>query len=279
MAASSTAATPPTSSTFVSPNTETINQANDLFPSTDSSQSSKLPQTDGNSSHSDIPSNAEEALVVIGESVSMEEDEEVEGEEQEECGFCLFMKGGGCKEPFIAWEKCVEEAEKTGDNVVNKCMEVTSLLKKCMDEHADYYEPILRAEREMADAVSEAEAEKELVLLGLGLCCTRFGPLLLSVWAFTALSLGIWSLSGGTCCLVFLLVLLSCWSSSLMPKKLPFSPCVSSVYLLWRLSRFPVAGPLVSLAGCSVSCAVPLRFLLCCVFRGCLFSSVLGLMA
>ncbi|PKU80293.1 uncharacterized protein LOC110108524 [Dendrobium catenatum] len=163
MAASSAAATLPTSSTSVPPNPETLNQANDPLPSTDSSQPSNLPQTDGNSSHSDFPSNAEEDLVVIDESVSMEEDEEVEGEEQEECGFCLFMKGGGCKEPFIAWEKCVEEAEKTGENVVNKCMDVTSLLKKCMDEHADYYEPILRAEREMADAISEAETEKELI--------------------------------------------------------------------------------------------------------------------
>ncbi|XP_010258240.1 PREDICTED: uncharacterized protein LOC104598050 [Nelumbo nucifera] len=86
------------------------------------------------------------------------EEEEEEGEEDEgECGFCLFMKGGECKESFIAWEKCVEDAEKSKEDVVEKCFEVTGLLKKCMDAHADYYEPILQAEKAM-----EEEAAKEL---------------------------------------------------------------------------------------------------------------------
>ncbi|XP_020586344.1 uncharacterized protein LOC110028719 [Phalaenopsis equestris] len=161
MAASSTVIASSTSSTFVSAEPETLNQANNPSPPTDSSQTSELPQTAGNSTPSDSPSNPEETVIVIGEDISAEENEEAE--EEGECGFCLFMKGGGCKEPFIAWEKCVEEAEKTGENVLNKCMEVTSLLKKCMDEHSDYYEPILRAEQEMADAVSEVGTEKELV--------------------------------------------------------------------------------------------------------------------
>ncbi|OVA08960.1 GCK [Macleaya cordata] len=88
-----------------------------------------------------------------------EEEGEDEGEEEEdgECGFCLFMKGGGCKESFIAWEKCVEEGEKNKEDIVEKCSEITGLLKKCMDAHADYYEPILRAEKAM-----EEEATKEL---------------------------------------------------------------------------------------------------------------------
>lgn len=30
--------------------------------------------------------------------------EEGEEEEEGECGFCLFMKGGGCEETFIEWE-------------------------------------------------------------------------------------------------------------------------------------------------------------------------------
>ncbi|XP_039143620.1 uncharacterized protein LOC120280742 [Dioscorea cayenensis subsp. rotundata] len=83
-----------------------------------------------------------------------EEKEEEEEEEEEECGFCIYMKGGGCKESFVAWEKCVEDAEKSGEDVVEKCFQVTSLLKKCMDEHADYYEPVLKAEQAMADAVA-----------------------------------------------------------------------------------------------------------------------------
>jgi intermembrane space import and assembly protein 40 len=87
---------------------------------------------------------------------------EEEGEEEGECGFCLFMKGGGCKESFIAWENCVEEAEKNKEDLVEKCSEVTGALKKCMEAHADYYEPILKAEK-MAEeeAVKELEMEKE----------------------------------------------------------------------------------------------------------------------
>ncbi|XXG52514.1 hypothetical protein AAC387_Pa03g0826 [Persea americana] len=86
--------------------------------------------------------------------------ETVEGndDEEAECGFCLFMKGGGCKEEFIAWEQCVEEAEKNREDIVDKCFEVTALLKKCMDAHSDYYGPILRAEKAM-----EEEAAQELV--------------------------------------------------------------------------------------------------------------------
>jgi mitochondrial intermembrane space import and assembly protein 40 len=87
---------------------------------------------------------------------------EQEGEEEEgECGFCLFMKGGGCKDAFISWEQCVEAAEKSGENVVDKCFEVTSQLKKCMDAHADYYEPILRAEEALADSIAE-DKDKEV---------------------------------------------------------------------------------------------------------------------
>ncbi|KAG2702410.1 hypothetical protein I3843_06G082100 [Carya illinoinensis] len=85
-----------------------------------------------------------------------------EGEEEGECGFCLFMKAGGCKESFIAWEQCIEEAEKMKEDIVEKCVEVTGALKKCMEAHADYYEPILRAEK-MAEeeAIRELDIEKE----------------------------------------------------------------------------------------------------------------------
>ncbi|KAE8719424.1 EXS (ERD1/XPR1/SYG1) family protein [Hibiscus syriacus] len=87
-----------------------------------------------------------------------------EGEEEEgggECGFCLFMKAGGCKESFVAWEDCVDEAEKNGDDIAAKCMEVTAALRKCMEDHADYYEPILRAEKAAhEEAIRELEKEK-----------------------------------------------------------------------------------------------------------------------
>lgn len=82
---------------------------------------------------------------------------EEEEEEEGECGFCLFMKGGGCRESFMAWENCIEEAEKNKEDIVEKCFQVTGALKKCMEAHQDYYEPILRAEK-----AAEEEAIKEL---------------------------------------------------------------------------------------------------------------------
>ncbi|XP_062213345.1 uncharacterized protein LOC133914230 [Phragmites australis] len=99
---------------------------------------------------------AAETVVVDASAVAGEEGE---GEEEGECGFCLFMKGGGCKEEFVGWEKCVEEAEAAGGgDVVERCHEATALLRKCMDAHADYYEPILRVERAMAEDLEAAQA-------------------------------------------------------------------------------------------------------------------------
>ncbi|XP_075657065.1 uncharacterized protein LOC142627150 [Castanea sativa] len=96
------------------------------------------------------------------EGVGDEGDEEEEEEEEEECGFCVFMKGGGCKDSFVAWEKCIEEAEKSKEDIVDKCAEITTALTRCMEAHADYYEPILRAEKKAKEEVlKELEDEKE----------------------------------------------------------------------------------------------------------------------
>lgn len=83
------------------------------------------------------------------------------GEEEGECGFCLFMKSGGCRDQFIAWENCVEEAETNKEDIVEKCFKVTSLLKECMDLHSDYYEPVLRAERAMDEEIAAEMKEQE----------------------------------------------------------------------------------------------------------------------
>ncbi|XP_039029603.1 uncharacterized protein LOC120163851 [Hibiscus syriacus] len=90
-----------------------------------------------------------------------------EEDEEGECGFCLFMKAGGCKESFVGWENCIREAEENKEDIVEKCFEATAALKKCMDAHADYYEPILRAERKAEEqAIIELEKEKEEMDLG-----------------------------------------------------------------------------------------------------------------
>ncbi|XP_073280728.1 uncharacterized protein [Primulina huaijiensis] len=83
------------------------------------------------------------------------EDQEEEGEG--EGGFCLFMKGGGCKDTFVEWEKCVEEGEKHGEDIVEKCFQATAALRKCMDAHSEYYAPLLEAEK-----AAQEEAEKQL---------------------------------------------------------------------------------------------------------------------
>ncbi|EEF39968.1 uncharacterized protein LOC8281844 isoform X2 [Ricinus communis] len=84
-----------------------------------------------------------------------------EDNEEGECGFCLFMKGGGCKDVFIDWENCVKEADLKEENVVNKCFEATSALRKCMQAHADYYDPILKAEKAAEEEVmKQLEEEK-----------------------------------------------------------------------------------------------------------------------
>nr|GMD28697.1 transcription elongation factor spt5 [Ipomoea batatas] len=101
----------------------------------------------------------------LPEKSDQESQEEIPEEgEEEECGFCLFMKGGGCRDPFTEWEKCVEEGEKNKEDIVEKCFEVTSTLKKCMEAHSGYYAPILQAEKAAeAEALKELEMEKEKV--------------------------------------------------------------------------------------------------------------------
>ncbi|XP_024990867.1 uncharacterized protein LOC112525131 [Cynara cardunculus var. scolymus] len=95
-------------------------------------------------------------------SLSHKEDVDQEAEEEGECGFCLFMKGGECRETFINWEKCVEEGEKNNEDIVDKCFAATSALKKCMEAHPDYYGVILQAEKDAEQEVSnQLDQEKE----------------------------------------------------------------------------------------------------------------------
>lgn len=90
-------------------------------------------------------------------------DEEEEEEEVAECGFCLFMKGGGCKDEFVEWEECIKAAENNGDDIAEKCFEITRKMRICMDAHPEYYEPILAMEKEMEKSTEDAEeSEKEV---------------------------------------------------------------------------------------------------------------------
>ena len=62
-----------------------------------------------------------------------------EEEEEETCGFCAYMKGGSCKQEFICWEKCVDDAKANEEDFVAKCVEETTALRECMMKDPGYY--------------------------------------------------------------------------------------------------------------------------------------------
>jgi hypothetical protein len=81
-------------------------------------------------------------------------------EEVGECPFCTYMKGGGCKDEFVEWEKCIEVAEAEGGDIVERCSKATTALRECMDKYPVYYEPILSAERRMSEDMEAAVKEE-----------------------------------------------------------------------------------------------------------------------
>jgi mitochondrial intermembrane space import and assembly protein 40 len=71
------------------------------------------------------------------------DDDDDDGEEEEEtCGFCKYMKGGSCKDVFVAWEACVDKAKETDEDFVEVCYEATSALRDCMLKDPEYYGPM-----------------------------------------------------------------------------------------------------------------------------------------
>jgi hypothetical protein len=106
-------------------------------------------------------------VVVVDESSSARGSEEeaapeaakVETEADEgECEFCLYMKGGACKEAFVSWDDCVQAAQKEDSDMVERCSEATVNLMKCMEANTDYYGILLRAEQHVSDQAEAAVA-------------------------------------------------------------------------------------------------------------------------
>ncbi|VFQ60127.1 unnamed protein product [Cuscuta campestris] len=123
-------------------------------PETDQSSVPKSPETD----QSSVPKSPE-----TDQSTEPGKQEEEEEEEEGECGFCVFMKGGDCKDAFTNWQDCIKEVETENTDIVKKCFDETSSLMKCIKEHPDYYGPILRAEKELEkDAKDSQRMEKEM---------------------------------------------------------------------------------------------------------------------
>ncbi|GAB2281974.1 hypothetical protein Dimus_016538 [Dionaea muscipula] len=173
-AVSSTSTPEPPASTTATPNSPSQSMAAAPSPATGSPKlQPKSQNPDPKAPETPAPDQADQSEKAEGKGQSKEASEEVEGgeegqageegggeeEEEGECGFCLFMKAGGCRESFVAWEKCVEEADTNEEDIVEKCHVVTAKLHKCMEAHSDYYAPILKVEKEV-----EEVAEKELEL-------------------------------------------------------------------------------------------------------------------
>lgn len=78
-----------------------------------------------------------------------------EGEDIDWDGMWSFMKRGGCKERFIAWDKCIEDAEKGNEDVREQCSKVAAALHRCMQAHSDHYLPILKMQKAGSTYVRE----------------------------------------------------------------------------------------------------------------------------
>ena len=63
-----------------------------------------------------------------------------EAKEEEDCGFCTYMRAGPCGEVFTAWEACVEDHRSRDEDFAKGCVPATRALTECMSEHKDYYE-------------------------------------------------------------------------------------------------------------------------------------------
>ncbi|KAL4445830.1 hypothetical protein ABPG77_009029 [Micractinium sp. CCAP 211/92] len=105
------------------------------------------------------------------------DDDEDDDDENETCGFCRFMKGGGCRSAFISWSKCVDKEREAGGDFTEECREKTLALRECMLQHADYYRPMLEEEEEaMREEEQRAAAEAERQGSGAGAAAEEPAP-------------------------------------------------------------------------------------------------------
>lgn len=70
----------------------------------------------------------------VGEQESKDEGDV---ENKKECPVCKYMKGGPCKDEFIAWDSCIGNLKE--DQELTECFEPTKAMMKCMQQH-EYYD-------------------------------------------------------------------------------------------------------------------------------------------
>ena len=125
----------------------------------DASAASTAPGDD-RAAHADA--GTESATTSSSSSSASQPKDDDDGEEEEEtCGFCKYMKGGSCKDAFVAWEACVDKAKETDEDFVEVCYEATSALRDCMLKDPEYYGP-MTGESEDDDDGESAKGEGEI---------------------------------------------------------------------------------------------------------------------
>ncbi|CAK0780794.1 hypothetical protein CVIRNUC_005177 [Coccomyxa viridis] len=98
----------------------------------------------GEDKQDDPDEHVKEAFTEIRQVVTGQGDEkDPEEEDDETCGFCIFMKAGGCKKEFTDWSKCVDTKRGDGHNFTEECRDPTLNLQQCMEEHRDYYQDFM----------------------------------------------------------------------------------------------------------------------------------------
>ncbi|CAH8358718.1 unnamed protein product [Eruca vesicaria subsp. sativa] len=114
---------------------------------------------------SPITQEREESKTLVHEDSN--ETKEKEEEDNEECGFCTYIKGGECKDSWIELEKCLADAKMNeSESEVTKCKEARKMYKTCLYDNPVYYEPIIAAETYMlAKMLSDLQAKRETVLV------------------------------------------------------------------------------------------------------------------
>lgn len=77
-------------------------------------------------------------------------------DDEEECGWCKWMKAGPCPKPFQVWLDCVDGLRAEGREDVEVCANVMAPLFECMSAHKDYYAPQLTSLAEKHQAGGDA---------------------------------------------------------------------------------------------------------------------------
>ncbi|TDH73971.1 hypothetical protein CCR75_002626 [Bremia lactucae] len=79
-----------------------------------------------------------------------------------ECGFCKFMKAGPCGKEFIAWETCLDQCKKRGDDFLETCGPQTLGLRDCVEANPEYYHVLNEGPGEQDSELQKEQDSKNL---------------------------------------------------------------------------------------------------------------------